>query len=339
MHRLRINQAELVEWNGDTQKFWENENLSSQLRTLVSQTRKTTLADKGRYSSQISNNLSSPYLAKAPWELNPFDQAQWYCDNYPNFGLFEQMKTMNHHDFIAFIHQKSYTKAYFIKFLQVIEKWAKDNDKTELLRMIQRNLQDETGIYYWFPVPWFEKVEIEVWETIADKIPNNDDTYKLQAHSTMRVDMSQGYNDAYFEIITLNQEQYYRYSNKTMPKEKRNNGTGLFNAWVDRAMKHWHWLEILGAMIFLEMSIPVEFINMTQARDRLFPDMSAKSKIYEDFHIEHDLDWHTKWLIAWYDDAQFNDEEIKLIKNWMHNMMLLRWIFYQGFVEQLSSNG
>ena len=106
--------------------------------------------------------------------------------------------------------------------------------------------------------------------------------------------MLEGYNNCYHETITRLGEEHYNFINPHITKELRNNGTGLFNAGVELAIKTWQRLEVLGAMIFLEMSIPVEFINMTKkARDRLFPDMNPKARFYEDFHIKHDIDRHT----------------------------------------------
>jgi len=56
------------------------------------------------------------------------------------------MKTGNNHQYMAYNDQKAYTKAYFVPYLQLIEKGTQENKKNLLLKDIRRNIQDETGI-------------------------------------------------------------------------------------------------------------------------------------------------------------------------------------------------
>lgn len=335
MVNIPINKEEIIEAEGWSAEKINWDKTSPQLVNLLLQTDGLSQDTISEYTGMA--DFQRVKLPKAPDNLNIFEAADRYCKHYPDYWVFEKLNTnITPDEYMAFIHQKGYTKAYFVEFLKIIEQYCEANNKKVLLTNIRWNLQDETGIRYPdVPSPEFQNIP---WgEKIADHLPNTDESYRLMAHSQWRVDMKNGYEREYQNYVKDNHQKPYDYKNPYSEWEVRNDWTLIFNMLTEEMLAKRDPLEILWAMMFLEPSIPVELQNMVIARDKLFPNMDWKEKVYEDDHIFHDIEHHTEWLIEGINDAHFTPEEEQRIKDGMYKMFVTRGIFYKWFVDQLES--
>lgn len=91
------------------------------------------------------------------------------------------------------------------------------------------------------------------------------------------------------------------------------------------------FFELLGIILYIEGTIPLEFSKLRLGREKYFPKLNKKAKIYFDDHIVHDANDHFPRLIKAVKNLPISDlefEEIFLGINYMHK---LRIDFYNSF--------
>ncbi len=265
------------------------------------------------------------------------DMVKKYKKSYPDQWVFAIMKTGNNHQYMAYNDQKAYTKAYFVPYLQLIEKGTQENKKNLLLKDIRRNIQDETGIK--------QDIKWEDWEDQHPSCPTGEKLskyyryYKDKAHSVRRKDALQGKRKLYKKWLEETKQKHYQYTNTNNKNDPLHNGTIRHTELTQQVIKTHNRYNILGRVYFLEHTIPIEYSQSLARGKRLYPNMSTKVAHYEKDHIIHDAQAHAKRLDQAIEASNFNKEENEEIKKGIYQMALIRAIRYQWCFEQFTTLG
>jgi len=274
--------------------------------------------------SHLNENRILSLLSKAPEWIWLNETVNWYIENFKDYWIFEDMKSKRSpYEYMAWKHQKTFTKAYFVPLLEKIfhfcdKKWYKD-----LAQAMFYNYRDEkwerldSTLWNEYDKESYEYPEASEWEE-----------YKIEPHENWRE----------YEYNWLKREYSTVWKKKNLPW--RNAGTQIFNtitwwllSWDDERVN----FERIWAVMFLEKFIPFEFEHMRVSRDKNFPWLSAREKHYINDHIEHDAEFHFEDILNGIKTMQLNDDQKKMIVDWMHKIYMWREFMYSAFAKQMNS--
>jgi len=189
---------------------------------------------------------------------------------------------------------------------------AKRTGDTQLEETLQSNLNDELGVD-------------ESGEKVSEK-----------AHETWRRD--------FYEALGVSEQD--------LKKSKAFNGTKTYSQTLENLIKNGDSLEIAGALLILEGSIPAEFKKIQEGRDKTFPDAfvdklddseeikerKARARLYIDDHIAHDSSSHYPDLIRALEKYVFNPDAFTRIKQGVEKIKDAKKEFYSSLQEELEND-
>ncbi len=102
------------------------------------------------------------------------------------------------------------------------------------------------------------------------------------AHSTWRQNFYQGLGLSEVSLATIDET----------------GGTRSYREALEELIETGDMLQLAGAILVLEGSIPREFLRLKRGRDVVFPGLSAEARLYLDDHILHDAKSHYPDLLG-----------------------------------------
>ncbi len=211
-----------------------------------------------------------------------------------------------------FAEQRYLAALSFEKLLEAGISEAKRIGDKDLEKTLQSNLNDELGI-----------------DQNGERVPE-------KAHETWRKD--------FYEALGV--------SEKDLKKAESFDGTKSYSKILEELIRNGDSLEIAGALLMLEGSIPVEFHKIQEGRDRSFSDAfvekpndseqvkerKAKARLYIDDHIAHDASSHYPDLIRTLEKYVFDPEAFERIKQGVEKIKTGKQNFYKGLQKDLEND-
>jgi len=259
-------------------------------------------------------------LSPAPSDLWYEETVDWYTaklTEFDSFNILWDIKNRNRDKYMKLEHQKSYAKAYFVPLLEAVFDFCDKKWYTQMAQAMRFNIKDESWIR---PVSKTNKVYDDSPYTYP--VFTQEEKYKGEPHASRRA----------YEYNWLQREYW------TVIRDERNVGMIVFNylTWtlLNNSSEQYDFMKI-GAVAAAEKIIPIEFIYMKEARDRLFPWLTQKEKHYMDDHILHDAEYHFKDILVWLEAMNLTSEQELWTKEWMHLYYVWRAYMYSSFKKQI----